>query len=132
MIELIKIAVSILPVFVFLFVLIVLDSYKLARPNLIILALFFGCLAALSGFYANNYIFKLLKIDALLYSRYVSPVIEEFFKTPLFFYFFYSKKIGFLIDGAIFGFAVGAGFAYTLFQIIYFSYFFIDFRTIFN
>jgi len=113
MIELIKTAVSILPVFAFLVVLIVLDSYKLAHPRSIVLALFFGSWAALFGLFTNNYIFGLLKIEALLYTRYVSPVIEEFLKTLLLFYFFYSKKIGFLVDGAIFGFAVGAGFAFV-------------------
>lgn len=113
MIELIKIAISILPVFAFLVVLIVLDSYKLAHPRSIILVLLYGSCAALLSFFANNYIFELLKIDTLLYTRYVSPVIEEVSKALLLFYLLKSKKIGFLVDGAIFGFAVGTGFAFA-------------------
>jgi RsiW-degrading membrane proteinase PrsW (M82 family) len=113
MIELIKLAVSILPVFAFLVVLIVLDSFKLTRPRSIILILVYGCIAALLSYLANTYIFKLLNIDTLLYSRYISPVIEEVLKALPFFYLFKSKKIGFLVDGAIFGFAVGTGFAFV-------------------
>jgi RsiW-degrading membrane proteinase PrsW (M82 family) len=113
MIELIQIAISILPVFVFLVVLIVLDSYKLTRPLSIILVLLYGCWAALLSFFVNNYIFRLLNIDTLLYSRYVSPVVEEVFKALPFFYLLKFKKIGFLVDGAIFGFAVGTGFAFV-------------------
>jgi RsiW-degrading membrane proteinase PrsW (M82 family) len=108
----IKIATCILPVFAFLAVLIALDSFKLTRPRTIVLVLLYGSGAALFSFFANNYLFAVLNIDTLHYNRYVSPVIEETAKALLLFHLLKAKKIGFLVDGAIFGFAVGTGFAF--------------------
>lgn len=46
------------------------------------------------------------------YSRYGAPVVEEFFKAIYLVYLLKSKKIGFMVDAAIYGFAIGAGFAF--------------------
>ena len=112
MIELIRIAVSILPVFTFLVVLIVLDSFKLSRPRSVMLMIGFGSIIALLIFFINNSFFELFKIDTSYFTKYISPIIEELSKALLVFYLLKSKKIGFLVDGAIFGFAVGTGFAF--------------------
>jgi len=45
------------------------------------------------------------------YSRYVSPIVEESLKALVIIYLFRSSRVGFLVDSAIMGFAVGAGFA---------------------
>jgi hypothetical protein len=45
------------------------------------------------------------------FSRYVSPIVEESLKALVIVYLFRSNRIVFLVDSAIMGFAVGAGFA---------------------
>jgi RsiW-degrading membrane proteinase PrsW (M82 family) len=52
------------------------------------------------------------------YSKYVAPIVEEILKASYLIYLIKSKKTGFLVDSAIIGFAVGAGFA--LVENIYF------------
>jgi len=45
------------------------------------------------------------------YTRYVAPVVEEGLKALVIIFLFRTNRIGFLVDSAIMGFAVGAGFA---------------------
>lgn len=47
------------------------------------------------------------------YSRYVAPIVEEVLKAMFIVYLIKSRKIGFMVDAAIFGFAIGAGFAFV-------------------
>jgi len=112
MIETLKIIASLLPVFVFLLILIFMDSYKLSRPRSVLKMIGLGSLAAIIVFIINTVSFEYLKIDISLFTRYISPVIEEFSKALLIYYLLKSRQIGFLVDGAVFGFAVGAGFAF--------------------
>ena len=51
------------------------------------------------------------QISFTSYSRYASPFIEEALKGSIIVMLLYRNRIGFLVDAAIFGFAVGAGFA---------------------
>jgi len=44
-------------------------------------------------------------------SRYAAPVTEETLKAVVLMYVFWRRRVGFLVDAAILGFAVGAGFA---------------------
>ncbi len=46
-----------------------------------------------------------------MYARYIAPPIEEALKLALVAYLIRAKRIGFMVDAAICGFAVGAGFA---------------------
>jgi protease PrsW len=50
-------------------------------------------------------------MDLATFARYVGPVTEELFKSLIVIALIRSHRIGFLIDAAIFGFAVGTGFA---------------------
>jgi hypothetical protein len=54
---------------------------------------------------------QVLDLPFTFYARYASPVVEESLKALVIIYLFRSHKIGFLVDSAIMGFAVGAGFA---------------------
>ncbi|MCK4537367.1 MAG: PrsW family intramembrane metalloprotease [Candidatus Krumholzibacteria bacterium] len=102
---------SILPVVAFLLALKSLDSYKLVRFKAILLSLMVGFFVALAGFIINRSIMSASGIETISYSRYFAPVVEEFLKTLYLCYLIHSKKIGFMVDAAIFGFAIGAGFA---------------------
>jgi hypothetical protein len=48
--------------------------------------------------------------DFQTYSRYAAPIIEEGMKASVMIFLFRTNRIGFLVDAAILGFAVGAGF----------------------
>jgi len=111
MTEIIKITVSIIPVFVFLVALIFIDSYKLVNLWSIVKKILAGFLVAFFCFAINSNLINLNIISGVNFSRYIAPVIEESAKAIVIFYLFQSKKIGFLVDSAILGFAIGAGFA---------------------
>ena len=106
-----QIAVSLLPVFVFLAALILIDSYKLVTLRSIVVTMVFGGLSAGVGLFLNTWLLADLFSDEVLFIRYVAPVIEEVVKAVYFIYLMRSKKIGFMVDAAIQGFAIGSGFA---------------------
>lgn len=106
-----KIAVSLIPVLIFLAALIFLDSYKLVRFSSILAAIAAGGTAAIVSMIVNQWLIQAIAFDTLTFKRYVAPVIEEIFKAGYMVYLIRAKKIGFTVDAAIFGFAVGAGFA---------------------
>ena len=108
----IKIAISILPVFIFLAVLIYLDSFKLVKISDVIKIILAGCVAAIISYFINIFLLKNLSIKFSTYTMYVSPLIEEFLKASFIIYLLAKNKIGFMIDAAIYGFAIGAGFAF--------------------
>lgn len=107
----VSLAVSILPVFVFLGSLVVLDSYKLVRFRAIVIAIVVGCLAAGSSFLLNSWILQVTGMDGSMYRRYGAPIVEELVKSLYLIYLIRKGRIGFMVDAAIFGFAIGAGFA---------------------
>ena len=108
----IKIFTSLLPVFIFLLILIYLDSYKLVKIKTLLILIVVGFVAAIISYFLNKYLLDKFSFDLTNYSRYISPIIEEFLKSVFVFYLIYKKKIGFMVDAAIYGFAVGAGFAF--------------------
>jgi protease PrsW len=105
--------VGLLPVLCFLGALFALDSYKLVKMHSVVALLACGALAAAASYFANEGVLKLVDIDLKHFSRYVSPLIEEALKGIIVVYLIRTRRVGFLIDAAILGFAVGAGFALT-------------------
>jgi hypothetical protein len=71
-----------------------------------------------ASYFVNAGALGLLRIELSAYSRYVSPIVEELLKGLVIVALIRSHRIGFLVDAAIFGFAVGTGFA--LVENIYF------------
>ena len=102
---------SLVPVIVLLLSLIYLDSFQLVRLNLVLRSIAAGVVAALICFWLNPEILNLLGIDRTDYSRYVAPIVEETAKSIFIVYLLVSRRVGFLVDSAIHGFAIGAGFA---------------------
>jgi len=107
---LIRAPVGLLPVLVFLLILLYMDSYKLVSLRTIIWVILTGAVLPVAGYWLNGYAIGLLDWDFQTYSRYVAPVIEEGMKACVMIYLFRTHRIGFLVDAAILGFAVGAGF----------------------
>ncbi len=108
---LIKIALSLFPVLLFLIALVSLDSYKLVRLIAVIQTIFIGGFVAIVAYFLNNWFSPLFSGAITNYTRYVSPVIEETLKAIFIAYLIRANKVGFLVDAAIYGFAIGAGFA---------------------
>jgi hypothetical protein len=69
-----------------------------------------GITAGLSYLINVNFL-DFLEIQFTTYARYISPFIEEILKAAIILALLRMHRIGFLVDAAIFGFAVGAGFA---------------------
>jgi len=101
-----------LPVALFLLSLLYLDSYKLVTLRLLIILILIGCVAAAASLYGNHWLL-VAGLQRRLLTRFGAPVIEEILKAVPIFWMIRSRRVGFLIDAAICGFAVGAGFALT-------------------
>lgn len=108
----IKILVSLIPVFLFLFMLIYLDSLKLVSKQNLLLCLAWGVVSSGLSFIINTGMMGYLKVDFETYSGFFAPVIEELLKFSLLWILIARNKIGFMIDGAIYGFAIGAAFSF--------------------
>jgi len=103
--------VGLLPVIIFLVILVYMDSYKLVSLKSVLAVIVLGGMTAIAAMYANGWLLSATDIPFRPYARYVSPVVEESLKALVIIYLFRSNRIGFLVDSAIMGFAVGAGFA---------------------
>ena len=100
-----------LPVLCFLTALFYLDSYKLVQPGLVIVVMGAGVAAAVVAFFVNQALLQWTALDRGAYARYTAPPIEEALKAAIIVWLIRRQRIGFLVDGAILGFAVGSGFA---------------------
>ena len=107
----IRAPVGLLPVLILLVVLVWMDSYKLVRFGAVLAVIGLGGVAAWVSMQVNGWLIGALDLELMFYSRYVAPFVEETLKALVIVYLFRSSRIGFLVDAAIMGFAVGAGFA---------------------
>jgi RsiW-degrading membrane proteinase PrsW (M82 family) len=107
----ILLALGVLPVLSFLLALVLLDSYKLVRLRWVALLLAAGCGVALACMYLNPWLKSLLGVSIEDFARYEAPILEELLKGAVIAMVIARRRIGFLVDAAICGFAIGAGFA---------------------
>src|SRR5215469_783853 len=117
---LLEASTTLLPVIVFLVVLHVLDGYKLVDFPEFTECLVAGMILAVVSYFTNSRAIGILKYDVVTYSRFAAPVAEEFLKAAFVIVLFARNRIGFMIDAAIAGFAVGAGF--SLAENLYYLY----------
>jgi RsiW-degrading membrane proteinase PrsW (M82 family) len=102
---------GLLPVILFLIGFVLLDSYKLVRLGPLLVAILSGCAIAGISYLVNIFLVNGWGLDFNLFTRYIAPIVEESLKALVVFYFLRANRVGFLVDAAIIGFAVGAGFA---------------------
>lgn len=105
--------IALAPALVFLFVLERLDSFRLVSLRTAVITLIAGGLLAVAGYFINASAMDLTGAGIQTYTRYGAPIIEELLKAAVIVYLFTRARIGFLIDAAIMGFAVGTGFAFV-------------------
>jgi RsiW-degrading membrane proteinase PrsW (M82 family) len=106
-----NVAVALLPVLVFLGLLVFLDSFKLVSLRSVMFALLAGAAAAAVGTEANEWLVLATGLAPAPLSRYAAPLVEEALKAAWIVVLVRRGRIGFLVDAAILGFAVGAGYA---------------------
>ena len=111
MTALLEYSLALLPVLLFLAALMVLDSFKLVRLRAILFTILIGGLTAVILIYLNSWLFDWLELSRVEFTRYLAPVTEEILKSLFLVYVIATNRTGFLVDSAIRGFAVGAGFA---------------------
>ena len=105
------VAVGVLPVFLFLEALVLIDSYKLVALRAILLSVAAGVVAGVASYGVNLVLRPALELDFTHYSRYVAPVVEETLKATFVVFLLRRNKVGFVVDAAIHGFGIGTGFA---------------------
>lgn len=103
--------VAVLPVIAFLLMLLLFDSFKLVPRLMLLRALASGAAAALIALVLHGWLFELTGYGPRAFARIVAPFTEETLKALCLLYPLRRGQLGFLVDAAIVGFGVGAGFA---------------------
>jgi RsiW-degrading membrane proteinase PrsW (M82 family) len=106
-----SVLLAIVPVVVFLVVLFSMDRFKLVRPGAILTAIAWGAVAAGVSLWINGLLFQASNIPAAIVPRLMAPPLEEAAKAIPLIVWLKRGRVGFLVDAAILGFAVGTGFA---------------------
>ena len=106
----VSVALALVPVLLFLIALQLLDSFKLVRPGAVLMAIGAGSVAALGCLALYEPLREVTGMGETAFSRYFAPVVEELAKGAFVMYVIARRRIGFLVDAAVTGFAVGAGF----------------------
>ncbi|MBP1603669.1 MAG: hypothetical protein H6Q09_841, partial [Acidobacteria bacterium] len=104
-----NVAAALLPVLVFLVILCLMDSFKLVSARAIGTALAAGAVCALAALALHAWLLPATGLTPRLFSRYVAPVTEETLKAAYIVLVLARRRLGFLVDAAILGFAVGTG-----------------------
>ena len=110
--DLLRFAMALVPVLLFLIALRALDSYKLVSIRAVLLALGAGALAAVLCFSINTFVFHRFPGLENQYAQFGAPVAEESAKAIYWICLIATARVAFMADSAICGFAVGAGFAF--------------------
>ena len=100
-----------LPVILFLAALVLMDSFKLVSRRLVARSLGVGCVSAVVAFYFNGWALGAAGIQPGIVRGLVAPIVEEGLKAAFVIYLIARARVGFVVDAAIHGFAVGTGFA---------------------
>lgn len=106
-----KAVIAASPVLVLLFVFDRFDLFNLISLRSIALLVLFGGVVAGLSFLANWRVMDGFPIGLSSYSRYIAPPVEETMKGLAVVLLFALNRIGFKLDAAIAGFAIGAGFS---------------------
>jgi len=104
-------AIGLLPVLLFLAALVVLDGYKLVARTAIVRSLAIGWIVAVAAWAIHWFLIERLGIPPLVIKRWIAPFVEEVLKAAPVLFLIRRGQVGFLVDAAIHGFAIGTGFA---------------------
>lgn len=108
---LLGVVLGFLPVLSFLGGLVYSDTFKLVRFREVGLTILTGCIAAGAAMVVNGSLIDLTGLTFVGYSRYIAPFIEEGLKAAYLAFLLRTNRVGFMVDAAIRGVAIGTGFA---------------------
>src|SRR6185436_4363084 len=103
--------IALAPALIFLIVLWFMDSFRLVRPSAIAMALLYGAGAAFGCEVLHGWLMPAVGLEPMVFSRYVAPITEEIAKACFIALLIARGRVGFLVDAAVQGFAIGTGFA---------------------
>lgn len=106
-----SVVLALVPVLLLLALLQLMDSFKLVRHSAVAGAIMAGAVAAFASLWLHDLIVAATDVRPAVFSRYVAPVTEEVTKAAFIVMLLWRNRIGFLVDAAVLGFAVGTGFA---------------------
>ncbi len=104
-------ALALAPVLCLLALLILMDSFKLVTVRFVFQAIGAGMLAAVVALAVNLWLIDGLSVPIKVVTRAIAPFSEELLKLGFVVYAIRYRRVGFPVDAAIVGFAVGTGFA---------------------
>jgi RsiW-degrading membrane proteinase PrsW (M82 family) len=104
-------ALGFAPVLLFLAGLRLMDSFKLVHARTLALALCLGAAAAGAAYLLHRVALARFGVDPDALRHVVGPCVEESLKAACLVWFLRGDRVGFLVDAAIVGFAIGTGFA---------------------
>lgn len=104
-------AIAVAPVLALLMIFDRLDVFQLISFRAICFTVLSGAAIALVSLAANTQVMDGFPIGFSDYTRYVAPAIEETLKALPIVFLFAINRIGFRLDAALAGFALGAGFS---------------------
>lgn len=99
------------PVLCLLALLMLMDSFKLVPIRFILESLVAGAAAAFAALFLHLYLIDSRGVPIPVVTRLIAPVVEELLKLLFVVYAIRARRVGFPVDAAIIGFAVGTGFA---------------------
>lgn len=106
-----QIGLSIFPVILFLLALELIDTYRLVPLRRIVRTVAIGCCAAAVCWLFNTALYASGMVSPRLWIRTGAPVVEEAAKALYVVWLIRGNRVGFMVDAAISGFAIGAGFS---------------------
>ena len=95
----------------FLYVVHWLDLYGSDRPRIVLICFGWGLVAFALSFIVNRFCIDILGATRTFVATRTAPFVEEVFKAGILVYLARRAKLTYFVDGAIYGFAVGIGFA---------------------
>jgi protease PrsW len=107
---LVQAALSVLPVLLFLLALALIDTYRLLTLSRILRIVAIGCGVAASCWLFNTWVYG-LGVNPQLWPRIGAPIFEEAAKALFAAWLIRNNRVAFMVDSAICGFALGAGFS---------------------
>src|SRR6266852_3136731 len=99
--DVLRIALALVPVLLFLAALRALDSYKLVSSRMVLASLGAGALAAVVCFAFNTVIFQRFPGSQDEYARFGAPAVEEFAKAIGWIFLITTARVAFMADSAI-------------------------------
>jgi len=99
------------PVLLFLLGLELIDTYKLVTLRRVLRSVALGAAVALICYGLNTAVNASGVVSASMWARSGAPIVEECAKAAYVIWLLRKNRVGFMVDAAISGFAVGAGFA---------------------